>query len=347
MLDSKIIQKGGSDKLLSIVVPTYNMEKYLPACLDSVTDMRVSDRLEVIVVNDGSTDSSLEIIRSYEQKRPDLIRVVNKSNGHYGSCVNAGLEVVTGKYFKILDADDWFDTDALVIFLQKLETCDTDLVITLRVDEIFLGGRKIDEHKHSFMTVFKDHVYRTSEFYIQTHAYESEFGMNGMTYRTSLLKQMGFRLPEGINYTDTLYCFFPYSRVKDFVVYDLYLYHYRIGREGQSVDSSSQKKNLIQIVQVVEAMFNQMDNEIVDKHTRHNQAYFIYGAVNFCILSLKMQSKILPSDYEVFNSLIKHIKKYRVRHPLLKKWYLKFWWITENARVLDYALRFHSLVTRK
>ena len=103
----------GSDKILSLVVPTYNMEKYLPACLDSVTDELIGDSLEVIVVNDGSTDRSPDIIRQYEQKRPDLIKVIDKPNGHYGSCVNAGLAVATGKYFKILDADDWFDTQAL------------------------------------------------------------------------------------------------------------------------------------------------------------------------------------------------------------------------------------------
>ena len=142
--------------------------------------------------------------------------------------------------------------------------------------------------------------------------------MNGMAYKTSLLKEMNFRLLEGINYTDTLYCFLPYSRVKDFIVYDLYLYHYRMGREGQSVDTESQKKNLMQIVHMVEAMFEKMDKENVGKHVRKNQAYFVDGAVNFCLLSLKMQSRISSSDYSEFEKLIKHIKTYRVRHKLFK-----------------------------
>ena len=232
-------------------------------------------------------------------------------------------------------------------FLQKLETCDTDLVITLRVDEIFDKDKKVDEIKHSFCSVFKDHVYRTDEFYIRTHSYEAEFGMNGMAYKTSLLKEMNFRVLEGINYTDTLYCFLPYSRVKDFIVYDLYLYHYRMGREGQSVDTESQKKNLMQIVHMVEAMFEKMDKENVGKHVRKNQAYFVDGSVNFCLLSLKMQSRISSSDYSEFEKLIKHIKTYRVRHKLFKKWYLKLWWVTEKAVVLDYALRFHSFVSVK
>ncbi len=332
-------------KILSIVVPTYNMERYLSDCLDSVTNDMVSEKLEVIVVNDGSTDSSLEIIRQYEQRRPDIIKVIDKANGHYGSCVNAGLEIATGKYFRILDADDWFDTPALLDFLQKLETCDTDMVITLRVDEIFEEGKKVDEIKHSFSSVFYEHVYRMNEFYICTHAHEAEFGMNGLTYKTSLLKEMNFRLLEGINYTDTLYCFLPQSRVKDFIVYDLYLYHYRIGREGQSVDLECQKENLMQIVYVVNTMFEKMDEEDVGKHVRRNQLYFVDGAINFCLFSLKMNSRIQFSDYREFEKLIKYIKTYRMCHRLFRKWYLKLWRTTEKAIVLDYALRFHSFVS--
>lgn len=105
--------------------------------------------------------------------------------------------------------------------------------------------------------------------------------------------------------------------MKDFIVYDLYLYHYRMGREGQSVDTESQKKNLMQIVHMVEAMFEKMDKENVGKHVRKNQAYFVDGAVNFCLLSLKMQSRISSSDYSN-SKLIKHIKTYRVRHKLFK-----------------------------
>lgn len=347
MANNRVVQKAESGKVLSIVIPTCNMEKYLPVCLGSVTDRLVSDKLEVIVVNDGSTDGSLDIIRQYEQKRPDLVKVIDKANGHYGSCVNAGLEMATGRYFKILDADDWFDTSALVVFLQKLETCDTDLVVTLRVDEIFDKGRKVDEIRHPFSSVFKEHVYRMDEFYLRTHVREAEFGLNGLTYKTSLLREMDFRLPEGMHYTDTLYCFLPSSRVKDFVVYDLYLYHYRIGREGQSVSMESQKRNLAQIVRMVEVMFREMDGEDVEEHVRVNQAYFVDGAVNFCLLSLKMQSGLSSSVYPELDSLLRHLKVYGVHHWLLKKWYFKLWWLTERTMVLDYALRFRSFVSLK
>ena len=108
-----------STKLLSIVVPTYNMSAYLCRCLDSVTRDDVPDTLELIVVNDGSTDNSLSIMQEYAKKRPDIINIIDKTNGHYGSCVNAALKVATGKYFRILDADDWLDTEQLIQFLKK------------------------------------------------------------------------------------------------------------------------------------------------------------------------------------------------------------------------------------
>ena len=80
-------------KLLTLVIPTYNMEKYLTKCLESVTAPCIPPTLEVIVVNDGSKDRSLDIMKAFQQKRPDIIRIIDKENGHYGSCINAGLQL--------------------------------------------------------------------------------------------------------------------------------------------------------------------------------------------------------------------------------------------------------------
>ena len=121
-------------KLLTLVIPTYNMEKYLTKCLESVTAPCIPPTLEVIVVNDGSKDRSLDIMKAFQQKRPDIIRIIDKENGHYGSCINAGLQMAKGKYFRPLDADDWMDTEVLSKLLNVLKNCDTDLFITLRTE---------------------------------------------------------------------------------------------------------------------------------------------------------------------------------------------------------------------
>ena len=109
------------NKILTIIIPTYNMEKYLRRCLDSlIIDEEGMKQLEVLVINDDSKDSSSQIAHEYQDKYPDTYRVIDKENGNYGSCINRGLKETTGKYVKVLDADDWFDNKSLMLFLTKL-----------------------------------------------------------------------------------------------------------------------------------------------------------------------------------------------------------------------------------
>ena len=96
------------DKILTVIIPTYNMEELLPRCLDSflIKDKKLMQQVEVLVVNDGSKDNSSSIAHRYEKLYPHTFRVIDKENGNYGSCVNRGLQEATGKYVKVLDADD-------------------------------------------------------------------------------------------------------------------------------------------------------------------------------------------------------------------------------------------------
>ena len=106
--------KMENQKILSIIIPTYNMEKYLPKCLDSLISAKeVLCKMEILIINDGSKDASSRIAHEYQSRYPDSIIVIDKENGNYGSCVNRGLKEATGKYIKVLDADDWFLTQNL------------------------------------------------------------------------------------------------------------------------------------------------------------------------------------------------------------------------------------------
>ena len=106
------------------------MEKYLNRCVDSLLALDILDDIEIIIVNDGSKDATLSIANQYKVQYPNSVVVIDKPNGHYGSTVNAALKVATGKYFRILDADDWFDTEAFVVFVNKLKDIDVDCVYT-------------------------------------------------------------------------------------------------------------------------------------------------------------------------------------------------------------------------
>ena len=127
-------------KLLSIIVPTYNMEELLPACLDSLVGSAAAAALDVVVVNDGSRDSSLAIANEYAARYSDVVRVIDKPNGNYGSTINAALPTLKGEYVKILDADDSFDGSRVAEFLAFLRKMQgVDMVVTPFVEII---GRK-------------------------------------------------------------------------------------------------------------------------------------------------------------------------------------------------------------
>ena len=119
-----------NDKLLTITVPVYNTEEYLPKCLDSLIIDEYMDILEVLIVIDGSPDNSLTIAQEYAQRYPNTFIVINKENGGHSSAINKGLELATGKYFKLLDSDDWFNKDSFKVFLERLSNLDVDLILT-------------------------------------------------------------------------------------------------------------------------------------------------------------------------------------------------------------------------
>ena len=127
--------------ILSIVVPTYNMEKLLPRCLDSISSSDFQGLLEVIVVNDGSKDNSLTVALEYQTKFPTIVNVIDKENAGHGSTINAGLQVAQGKYFKVLDSDDWFDTSELQILINELRNSNEDMILTKFVTEYLHEGR--------------------------------------------------------------------------------------------------------------------------------------------------------------------------------------------------------------
>lgn len=116
------------EKILTVVVPTYNAEKYLRDNLESFEIPELMQDIEILIVNDGSTDHSLEIAREYAERYPDTYRVITKENGGHGSGINCGIEHALGTYFKVVDADDWVGKEAFVSLVRTLKTSDADVV---------------------------------------------------------------------------------------------------------------------------------------------------------------------------------------------------------------------------
>lgn len=239
------------DKILTIIIPTYNMEKYLRHCLDSLIVPNM-DKVEVLVINDGSKDSSSAIGHEYQDKYPQTFRVIDKENGNYGSCVNRGLKEATGKYVKVLDADDSFDKEGLRTFINILENCNADLVLTDYVivdeDDKVTSNFSYEEHDPSI----PENVNFDFVKFINNEGVNFYGQMHGFAYRTQMLIDMGYHQTEGISYTDQEWVFKPITKVKSCLYNPKSVYRYLVGREGQTMNKLG--KSISQLIKVAFSM---------------------------------------------------------------------------------------------
>lgn len=221
-------------KTLSISVAAYNMEKLLHQNLDSFVNSAVRDDIEVLVINDGSKDSTPDIAAEYERKYPGTVRLINQENAGPGSTVNRGIENATGKYFRMVDADDWVD-NGIEALVNALKSADADMVVTnyTCVDD------KTGEKSFVKINGLRDGV---------TEDFESVCGglsleMHAVTFKTELLQKNGIRLFNGF-YTDIQYLLFPVPYVKTVLYLDCNVYMYRVSLSGQSMAIPSLQRNI-------------------------------------------------------------------------------------------------------
>lgn len=132
-------------KILSVIIPMYNSKAFISKCLDSlIVSEQFQEALDVIVVNDGSTDGCELIAETYVQRFPHMIRILSKENGGHGSAINCGFVLCQGTYFKVLDADDWVETDKLEMLLQTLPTLEPCDVVTCHYHTFNIQSKKLE-----------------------------------------------------------------------------------------------------------------------------------------------------------------------------------------------------------
>ena len=185
-------------KLLSIIVPAYNMEAYISQCIDSVLRTPSLAAVEIVVVNDGSKDRTSRIAHQYADRFSDTVRVIDKPNGNYGSTINAALPMVRGEYVKILDADDSFDGSRVADFLAFLRKMKgVDMVVSPFVERVGDKERRVEYN------LYARKVYEYAKQYDIEKVFDDGairfFMMHGVCYRTELLRSMRYRQTEGIS----------------------------------------------------------------------------------------------------------------------------------------------------
>lgn len=284
------------EKILSVVVPTYNMEALLPRCLDSLTKDCVPSSVEVIVVNDGSKDGSLRVASEYKKLRPDLLTIIDKENGNYGSCINVALKQARGKYVKVLDADDWFSTEEFIVLHDELKKTDADVVITPFQEVI--DGKKGKEWK--LLSKYKDMELDADVFFSEHFFFL--LPMHMVTYRVELLKRIAYTQTEGISYTDSEWVFKPMFHVKNVKTINADVYRYLLGRAGQTMDPKIIIKSLNQELIVLTSQLSYR-KEFYSEVSRLNvREYIDFVVCRKCILIYTQM--LIHADDESFDEKI-------------------------------------------
>lgn len=242
------------EKILSIVIPSYNTEKYMDECLPFFFDKRIESKVEILIINDGSTDATSEKAESYRKRFPEMIRVINKENGGHGSVINRGIMEAEGKYFKVVDGDDWVITDNLVRLVGDLEKFDADLVVNPHIRH-----NVIHNENKEFRCSVKD--YRRRMKFEELSVDTSWMSIHMITYRTNLLKKNNIRVQEHCFYEDAEYCLYPIEVIKDVVLLDYPVCVYRVGTPTQSISRESIIRNRSMLETITYNMI-QYDNQL-------------------------------------------------------------------------------------
>lgn len=238
------------NKILSVVVPAYNAENYIRRNLDSMCiEKEDMEKLEILVVDDGGTDATKDITREYERNYPGIISFHHKENGGHGSVINYGIRHATGKYFKVVDGDDWLNKMELKSFLKLLEERDEDIIASdyqCIQDETWLPLR--------LMKATEDNNKYTKSGLISEGFVDKVIKMHSLTIKTAILKEMNREIDEHCFYVDAEYITYPIP-FADSVYYDRRnVYMYRLGRDGQSMDIKSMQRNRKQHMQVMKSL---------------------------------------------------------------------------------------------
>ena len=254
-------------KVLTIVVPAYNAEKYLKDNLDSFCIPELLSDFEVLVIDDGSTDHSANIAEEYVKRYPDTFKLITKKNGGHGSGINTGILNAAGKYFKVVDADDWVEKEPFMRLIQVLKNSDSDIIASgfywvydegqknkmefTRKLEMKMPFAGVDYNKEYIFDEIADRVY---------------IKMHHITIKTAILKEHKIKIDEHCYYVDAEYITYPIPYVETIRFVDAFVYMYRLGRQGQSVSIEKMQlneKNYDKVIESLLTFYDRLEDEVI------------------------------------------------------------------------------------
>ena len=307
-------------KYISFAIPCYNSAAYMDRAVESI--LKGGEDVEIIIVNDGSKDDTSKIAHEYEEKYPTIVRAVDKENGGHGDAVNVGLDHAEGKYFKVVDSDDWVDEEALYKILDVLKTFENEekqvdmLLANYVYEKEGMEHKKVIEYKN---VLPQEEIFGWNDV---KHFHLGQYIlMHSVIYRTDFLKLCQLRLPKHTFYVDNIYVYYPLPHVRKMYYMDVDFYRYYIGREDQSVNEKVMIKRIDQQIRVNKLMIDYLgEQKGLSKHLRK---YMIsYLTIIMTVSSVMMMRSGTEENLEKKNDLWRYLKQedaadyFRIRHGI-------------------------------
>ena len=310
-------------KTITFAIPCYNSEEYMDTCIKSILECDPdAEDIEILIVDDGSQkDDTAAKADEWEREKPGIIRALHKPNGGHGSAVNMGLANAKGVYYKVVDSDDWLDKEAMKPILAYLrEQCSqpepTDLVIGNYVyEKVFEGTRTVMDYKNVFPQGREFGWEDVGRFKASQYLL-----MHSVIYRTQMLHDIGLKLPEHCFYVDNIFVYVPLPHVKTIRYFDVDMYRYFIGREGQSVNEDIMMARIDQQIRVTRAMIDAVDPSTEVPQRKLARYMENYLSMMMCICSVFLRMSGTPEN-ELKRQLIwQYLKHHRPKlYPIIRR----------------------------
>ena len=297
-------------KLITFAIPCYNSADYMEKCIDSL--LKAGNDAEILIVNDGSTkDNTAEIADRYQEQYPEICRAIHKENGGHGDAVNTGIKNATGKYYKVVDSDDWLEESALNKVMDVIRSFegkeeDPDAIIANYVYEhTYTNTQRVVHYRNKLP------VNRIFDFEETKKFGVGQFlAMHSVIYKTQVLKDINLELPKHTFYVDNIFVYTPLPFIKKFYYVDVDLYRYFIGRDDQSVNEVNQIKRNDQMLRVAKIMVSKYDvSEFKKDRPKLSHYMKEYSFIMVVLSSIFLIKEGTPKALEMKKELWQYFKE--------------------------------------
>lgn len=310
IITSRAGLKGEQMNILSVVVPSFNTEQYLSNCITTLLES--GDGIEILIINDGSSDGTGAIADRFAEKYPEKVKVIHQLNKGHGGAVNTGIATASGKYIKVVDSDDWVNSEALKTVVEKLKAFtmagkDVDMFLCDFVyDKLGETKKKVMHYRgivpeNEIVTWDELGRFRAGKYIL----------MHSVIYRREVLITCGLKLPEHTFYVDNIFVYMPLPYVETIYYMSTCVYHYFIGRDEQSVNEKNMIRRIDQQLRVNELMLYHTDLKKIKgrKRQRYMLHYLTIITTVSSVLLLKIGTK---EAIEKKKMLWRSIRKYNL-----------------------------------